>query len=188
MPARSPAPRRWRTRTAHKGLAGRTVWASAADQSAFQSSPAYGPFLQSLRSLADPDSPAGVETARLVSPEVELSAALDAPCTEVFTAYGAEPAFPGAVAAFAAGVAAAPPPAYRGAAVCDSAGEIEGLGRVVKLVVGWESREAHLEAKGKPGRELYLLFVSPCLASLPPFGGSGRFMTGEARWPRPARG
>ena len=95
---------------------------------------------------------------RPVSEEKHLLAALASPCTEIFTGYGADPAFPAAVVAFADKVAEQPPPGYHDAAVCDSVDDVKDQGRVVKLVVGWESREAHLEAKGKPGRECLCLF------------------------------
>jgi len=120
---------------------------------------------------------------RVVSGAEHLAGALDAPCTEVFTAYGAEPAFPAATAAFAAKVAAEPPAAFRGAAVCDSGDDVDAAdrrGRVVKLLVGWDSREAHLAAKGKPGRKSrrlgfgFLFLAAPPLASVPPFGGAWR--------------
>jgi hypothetical protein len=115
-----------------------------------------------LKSLSDQSS---VEMVRLVSKEEDLLTALDAPCTEVFTAYGAEPAFPAAVGSFAEKVAAQPPEGYRGGAVCDSVDDVKDQGRIVKLIVGWESREVHLQAKGKPGRESLPISPPVCIVS-----------------------
>ncbi|KAG7292388.1 hypothetical protein NEMBOFW57_002423 [Staphylotrichum longicolle] len=81
--------------------------------------------------------------------------ALMAPCTEVFTAFGAEDGFVGNVWRFVSALDVRPPEGYEGAAVGegiqvglddDKEGEV-----VVRMVIGWVSREAHLEAKGKPG-------------------------------------
>lgn len=123
-------------------------------------SPAFGPFLKGLRTLAAKTS---LEKLAVASPPASLAAALDAPCTEVFTGSGTEPAFADAVGAFKAAVDAEAPPGYHGAAVCDSgaSGDGDGSGRVVKLVIGWDSREAHLEAKAQKGGELPLSPDSP---------------------------
>jgi hypothetical protein len=79
------------------------------------------------------------------------AAVLDAPCTEVFTGFGAEEGFAANVESFVSSVDANPPEAYRGAASGESLG---GSEKVVRMVIGWTSREAHLEAKEKPGGEL----------------------------------
>ena len=144
-----------------------SVWATETAPAAFATSPLYEAFVKGLKSLGDT---AGLEIVRLTSPEANLLAALNAPCTEVFTAHGAEPAYPAAVGAFADKVAAQPPEGYRGGAVLDSVDEVQGLGRVVKLVIGWDSREVHLAAKGKPGREFILLsFRHVCGSCCVPF-------------------
>ncbi|KAK4154623.1 hypothetical protein C8A00DRAFT_42624 [Chaetomidium leptoderma] len=74
---------------------------------------------------------------------------LGAPCTEVFTAYGVEEGFVGNVGRFVSCVDADPPEGYRGAAVFgDGNGDGE---KVVRMVIGWASREAHLVAKEGSG-------------------------------------
>jgi hypothetical protein len=93
-------------------------------------------------------------------------AALGAPCTEVFTAYGVEEGFAeGNVGRFVSAVGARPPEGFRGVAFGDSVsvpggdgddGDGEGEERAVRMVIGWVSREAHLEAKGAAGGGEYL--------------------------------
>lgn len=98
----------------------------------------------------------------LLSPADGAAAALAAPTTEVFTGYGAEPGFEASVREFAARVDAERPAGYRGCAVGPVAEAVCGptgggeKSLAVKLVVGWDSKEAHLEAKGKPGGELII--------------------------------
>lgn len=80
-----------------------------------------------------------------------------APCTEVFTAFGAEDGFMGNVWRFVSALDVRPPEGYEGAAVGEGIqvglDEDRGGEAVVRMVIGWVSREAHLEAKGKPGGE-----------------------------------
>lgn len=83
--------------------------------------------------------------------------------TEVFTGYGAEAGFEDRVREFAARVGGEAPAGYRGCAVGPVEVEGEGEGRggpAVGLVVGWDSREAHLEAKGRAGGEAFFLSFS----------------------------
>ncbi|KAK4171470.1 hypothetical protein QBC36DRAFT_339894 [Triangularia setosa] len=82
-------------------------------------------------------------------------AVLKAPCTEVFTAFGAEDGFEEQVGRFVTAVKGDMPEGYKGA---DYGGEVkvdgEGGGngeKSVRMVIGWVSKEAHVEAKGKPG-------------------------------------
>lgn len=96
--------------------------------------------------------------------------ALEAPCTEVFTAFGAEERFRENVGRFVEAVERMPPEGYLGAWFGESVEEEEegegekgvreggekeegGQGRVVRMLLGWTSREAHLAAKGVPGGE-----------------------------------
>ncbi|KXX77040.1 hypothetical protein MMYC01_206106 [Madurella mycetomatis] len=74
-----------------------------------------------------------------------------APCTEVFTAFGSEPGFLGNCARFLTKVEGTRPEGYLGGALATAAVEDDGGEKVVRLVIGWTSKEAHLEAKGKPG-------------------------------------
>ncbi|KAL2132626.1 hypothetical protein VTI74DRAFT_3565 [Chaetomium olivicolor] len=81
-------------------------------------------------------------------------AAFQAPCTEVFTGFGAEEGFVANVGQFVRGVEGNRPEGFWGAAwggsvALDEKGEYDG--DVVRMVIGWTSKEAHLEAKGKPG-------------------------------------
>jgi hypothetical protein len=83
---------------------------------------------------------------------------LGAPCTEVFTAFGVEEGFAENVGRFVGAVDGDAPEGYRGAAFGESVdleedGNGDGGEKAVRMVIGWTSREAHLEAKGKPGGE-----------------------------------
>ncbi len=87
-----------------------------------------------------------------------VPAVFDAPCTELVTAYGAEPGYETAVATFAGRVDADPPEGYLGSVVAESVYDVaptpEGeKGKMVTLAIGWTSREAHVAAKAKPGGE-----------------------------------
>lgn len=90
-----------------------------------------------------------------LSPSPSQGPVFDAPCTEIFTAFGAEEGFAGNVGRFVRAVDGAPPVGYRGAVFGESVGDGE---RIVRLAIGWESREAHLEAKGRPGGEFSFFF------------------------------
>ncbi|KAK4242359.1 hypothetical protein C8A03DRAFT_11478 [Achaetomium macrosporum] len=72
------------------------------------------------------------------------------PCTEVFTGFGALEGFAGNVGRFVQKMKENPPEGYRGVAFGESVG-LEGEEKAVRMVIGWTSREAHLEAKEKPG-------------------------------------
>jgi hypothetical protein len=74
------------------------------------------------------------------------------PCTEVFTGFGVEEGFTGNVGRFAHKMKENPPEGYKGVAFGESIG-LEGEEKAVRMVIGWTSREAHLEAKQKPGGE-----------------------------------
>ncbi|ERT02809.1 uncharacterized protein SPSK_09624 [Sporothrix schenckii 1099-18] len=98
-----------------------------------------------------------------------LTSVLEAPTTEVYTGYDALPSiFAAAVRKFAGLIDAQPDATstgYRGNAVLETVEDValapeavqaapelvSWVGPAVKLVVGWTSREAHLEAKEKAG-------------------------------------
>ncbi|KAL2255540.1 hypothetical protein VTK26DRAFT_3161 [Humicola hyalothermophila] len=77
--------------------------------------------------------------------------ALEAPCTEIFTAFGAEEGFMEAVGRFVAAVEKTPPVGYLGAQFGESTGGDGDGDKAVRMLLGWTSKEAHLEAKGAPG-------------------------------------
>jgi hypothetical protein len=93
------------------------------------------------------------------SPQQGWRSVLRAPCTEVFTAFGVEEGFAENVRRFVGAVDGQPPEGYRGAAFGEGVGledgneNGDGEEKAVRMVIGWTSREAHLEAKGKPGGE-----------------------------------
>lgn len=83
---------------------------------------------------------------------------LSAPTTEVFTGYGAEPGFEATVRKFASLLDADAPAGYHGGVVGPTAEDVSNgdrsvTGPAVKLVVGWDSKEAHVEAKEKTAGE-----------------------------------
>ncbi|KAK0729362.1 hypothetical protein B0T21DRAFT_385435 [Apiosordaria backusii] len=80
------------------------------------------------------------------------TAVLKAPCTEVFTAFGTEEGFDEQVGRFVAAIEGNKPEGYKGAAFgADVKVDGNGEERSVRMVIGWVSKEAHVEAKGKPG-------------------------------------
>lgn len=92
----------------------------------------------------------------------DATAVLEAPTTEIFTGYGAEPGFADNVKDFTDKVDADNPEGYLGAVHADVLEEISQepdgpKGKAVKLVIGWTSRDAHFEAKGKPGGKFWRL-------------------------------
>ena len=127
------------------------MWSSADAIKDFTSSDEFQTFLAGLRGLTT--SPSALEKVQCSGGDVVglWQTALAAPCTEVFTAHGAEAGFEAAVGEFLGKVDAAPPAGYRGGAVSASAGEEGEKGRVVKMGIGWESKEAHLLAKEGSG-------------------------------------
>ncbi|KAK0669409.1 hypothetical protein QBC41DRAFT_274713 [Cercophora samala] len=81
------------------------------------------------------------------------TAVLKAPCTEVFTAFETEEGFEEQVGRFVSAVEGDKPEGYEGA---DYGGEVKVDGdgdgeKSVRMVIGWVSKEAHVEAKGRPG-------------------------------------
>ncbi|KAL1843025.1 hypothetical protein VTJ49DRAFT_3339 [Mycothermus thermophilus] len=85
----------------------------------------------------------------------DLLSVTSAPCTEIFTAFGAEEGFVANVGRFVAAVDANQPEGYKGASYAQSidlATESSTQQEtVLRVLIGWTSREAHIEAKAKPG-------------------------------------
>ncbi|KAK3898936.1 hypothetical protein C8A05DRAFT_18552 [Staphylotrichum tortipilum] len=106
-------------------------------------------------SYSHPPQPSTTASALVFTTAVadagEWHRALSAPCTEVFTAYGAEEEFEGNVARFVAEVRGRMPTGAEGAAFGVATGDGTGKeeGGTVRMVIGWESRERHVEEKGK---------------------------------------
>lgn len=87
------------------------------------------------------------------SPHGDLHAALDAPCTEVFTGYGVDHDFLDAnMKPFADGMVHDHPPGFHGLAYAEfeqPAGGDQPAGAAVRALLGWDSKEAHLAQKGE---------------------------------------
>ncbi|KAL2020884.1 hypothetical protein VTK56DRAFT_7875 [Thermocarpiscus australiensis] len=80
------------------------------------------------------------------------SAVFEAPCTEVFTAFGVEEGFADNVGRFVEKVDAEAPVGYKGAAYGEGVrAEGDDGEEVVRVLIGWTSKEAHFEAKERPG-------------------------------------
>ena len=143
------------------------AWSTLAASSAFAASPALPSIKTKIASplLSSGSSPPPPHRT-VLSPPDAVGAALAAPTVEVFTGYGAEAGFEDNVRDFSAKVDAEKPTGYHAAAVGPVAdpvakGEAQGdadKGLAVKLVIGWDSKEAHLEAKGKSGGEFVPLY------------------------------
>lgn len=93
--------------------------------------------------------------------ELETLAVLQAPCTEIVTAYGIQDGFEKNIHDFLVKVDAEKLAGYQGGAIGKVDEEIskeEGgeKGPALMLVVGWDSLEAHTDAaKAKPGGEFF---------------------------------
>lgn len=127
-------------------------WASPAAHDAYLASPSFTSWISSFRAI--------VESYIFWKAHVRgsLSAALNAPCTEVFTAYGTSDTFlEMRMKPFAAGVDAESPPGYHGSFY----GQFDVLmhdlpapkaaegGNTVSVIMGWDSKEAHLTEKAE---------------------------------------
>lgn len=128
-------------------------WASAAAHDAFLASPSFTNWIASFRAV--------VETYIFWKAHVRgsLSAALNAPCTEVFSAYGtADNWLEMRMKPFATNVDAANLAGYHGSfygqydvLMHDSHNPPEG--NTVSMILGWDSKEAHLAERGE-GKEI----------------------------------
>lgn len=120
-----------------------TEWSTAAAALTYRSS-----------QLASSLAAAGKENETLVfNAPGDWAAVLAAPCTEVFTSFGVEEGFAANAVQFTSSLDANPPEGYKGAAFGEGIVGGEGQDRTARMVLGWTSREAHYEAKGKPGGE-----------------------------------
>ncbi|KAK1976103.1 hypothetical protein LZ30DRAFT_735578 [Colletotrichum cereale] len=141
-------------------------WASPAAFSDFAASESYTPWFASLKAVSAHVSPDSPGVARPLFYKVtftadsDLAAVLDAPCTEVFVAYGVDDSFVGRTAEFAKGLAQgeAPVEGFHGHAygAISTPLAVEGSedgekGPAVTLLLGWDSKQAHLDAKAKAG-------------------------------------
>ncbi|KND90129.1 hypothetical protein TOPH_05241 [Tolypocladium ophioglossoides CBS 100239] len=123
-------------------------WASAAALDAFLASPSFTGWLASFRAVTD----SYIFSKALLRGDV--GAALNAPCTEVFTAYGATDGFlESRMKPFAANVAAGHLPGHHGSAfgqfeVLTQDGVIAPDGNTVSMILGWDTKEAHLAQRG----------------------------------------
>ncbi|KAM4059668.1 Dimeric alpha-beta barrel [Hirsutella rhossiliensis] len=126
-------------------------WAEPAALDAFLHSPSYTGWLASLRAVAD-----SYLFYRAPALRGDALAALAAPCTEVFSAYGAAQSFlDDRMTPFADNVDAGRLPGYRGSAY----GRFDRLlhhgslaspdGIVVVILIGWDSKDAHMAQRGE---------------------------------------
>jgi quinol monooxygenase YgiN len=85
----------------------------------------------------------------------DATAALSAPCTEVVTAYDIEPVFMDNTQLFVERIEGKLPGCHGCAygQVSFAKGDEENSA-VAKLIIGWDSKEVHLAAKGVAGRKL----------------------------------
>ncbi|TQN72528.1 hypothetical protein CSHISOI_02949 [Colletotrichum shisoi] len=141
-------------------------WASPDAFSAFAASESYMPWFASLKAVsarASPDSPGTAPPLFYKVPftaDSDPAAVLGAPCTEVFVAYGVDDSFAGRTADFVKGLAdgRASVEGFHGHAygeistplALEGSGDGE-RGPAVTLLLGWDSKQAHLEAKARPG-------------------------------------
>ncbi|OHF01374.1 hypothetical protein CORC01_03407 [Colletotrichum orchidophilum] len=135
-------------------------WASPEAFSAFASSESYMPWFASLKAVVSA-SPVFYKVPFTADPGSDPASVLRAPCTEVFVAYGVEPSFAGKTAEFARGltegraeVAGFHGHAYGNISTPLAVDAPDGDGEkgpAVTLVLGWDSKQAHLDAKAKAG-------------------------------------
>jgi heme-degrading monooxygenase HmoA len=135
-------------------------WASNTALTTFLSSEGFKSWYETYTSLIEVDNPVHV----VLGDRWQLP--LDSPTTEVFTAYGAEPPFIGNMAEFYEKVASVPMDGFHSAAYGPTKQEIAKVkggdkAPAVMLVVGWDSKEAHLAAKAKEGNRQF--FADSCL-------------------------
>ncbi|UNI21033.1 hypothetical protein JDV02_007063 [Purpureocillium takamizusanense] len=125
-------------------------WASDAALDAFLASPTFTGWLADFRALAD-----SYVFTRALLRGGDVAAALGAPCTEVFTAYGASPDWLDArMKPFAAAVSAAHLQGYHGSAygqfdLLAQAGVEAPAGITISFILGWDSKAAHLSHRGE---------------------------------------
>ncbi|KAL2269962.1 hypothetical protein VTJ83DRAFT_2146 [Remersonia thermophila] len=122
-----------------------TEWSSLAAARSFAASP-------TATSLAAKETLGFVAAG---DKQQDVLSVTSAPCTEIFTAFGAEEGFVANVGRFVAAVDANQPEGYKGASYAQSvhlaAEPSAQQDAVVRMLIGWTSREAHIEAKAKPG-------------------------------------
>ncbi|KAL2879982.1 hypothetical protein SGCOL_004701 [Colletotrichum sp. CLE4] len=136
-------------------------WASPDAFSAFASSEAYMPWFASLKAVVSASPVFYKVPLSAADPSSDAASVLRAPCTEVFVAYGVEPEFARKTAEFAQGLTEgrADVVGFHGHAygeistplAVDASGGDGEKGPAVTLLLGWYSKQAHLDAKAKAG-------------------------------------
>ncbi|KAK2004604.1 hypothetical protein LX36DRAFT_353560 [Colletotrichum falcatum] len=141
-------------------------WASPAAFSEFAASESYTPWFASLKAVSAHTSPGSPGVAPPLFYKVPFTAdsdpaaVLEAPCTEVFVAFGVDDSFVGQTAEFVQGLTqgGASLEGFRGHAygaistpLAVEGSEDEEKGPAVTLLLGWDSKQAHLDAKAKAG-------------------------------------
>lgn len=137
-------------------------WATGAALDAFLASPTYTDWLTSLRAVVD-----SVASTRSYM-RGDLGAALCAPCTEIFSAYEADPDFIDTrVKPFSRCFDPEYMPGYKGLAFGQwqhmaHLGVAAPAGNSVSMLLGWDSKEAHLAQRGD-GKSTFNLTRFPCI-------------------------
>lgn len=132
-------------------------WASPSAYSSFIASPASTEWHAALRALLS-EPP----LANHAVYEGDVDAVLSAPCTEVCTAWGTEDSFlaermaPFARAVGSAGLEGFHAVGWGGFEQEDVEGVEVVTGKAVTLILGWDSKEAHLQHKGVGSGEFFM--------------------------------
>lgn len=116
-------------------------WESVPAHNDFFASDASDAFTRALREVGEDIS---VETAEV---EGDVAAVLSAPCLEFFTAYDVEDAFlKERLPAFAKGLLGESMEGFHG--LCYGELEVDARGDAAVMLLGWDSKEAHLAQRG----------------------------------------
>jgi len=115
------------------------------------------PWIEKLRSLIHGNSLLEQVSFTPAADSSALMSLLLSPFLEVFTAYGTKKGYSGATSALRQDVDSTPPKGYLGSAVGETLKDVDVTGGgardapekgpAVKLLMGWESMDAHIEAK-----------------------------------------
>ncbi|OLN88742.1 hypothetical protein CCHL11_01878 [Colletotrichum chlorophyti] len=138
------------------------TWSSSEAFTSFAASEAYTPWFASLKAVSASSSSPGVPPPVFYkvpfTSDSDPTSVLSAPTTEVFVAYGVDDSFVDRTAQFARGLTqgAAPVAGFHGHAYgkisTPLAMGVDGeKGPAVTLLLGWDSMQAHLDAKAQPG-------------------------------------
>lgn len=135
-------------------------WKTGAALDAFQASPTYTEWLSSLRAVVT-----SIATSRAFM-QGDVGAALAAPCTEVFSAYGADVGFlEKGMKPFSRCFDQSLMDGYKGLAfgqwdpmIHDGVNPPEG--ESASMLIGWDSKEAHLAQRGE-GKSMSIPHQNP---------------------------